>query len=93
MQNQKTDTKIELKWYEKKQGVKLSQKKKKVEGKLLRKEKRAHESDEISAKKTDTISSPKHAPSTALVADVVSSLFNPASLPNDSVPVITKSLF
>lgn len=90
MQNQKTDTKIELKWYEKKQGVKLSQKKKKVEGKLLRKEKRAHESDEISAKKTDTVSSPKHAPSTALVADVVSSLFNPASLPNDSVPVITK---
>ena len=35
MQNQKTDTKIELKWYEKKQGVKLSQKKKKVLQHLL----------------------------------------------------------
>ena len=92
MQNQKTDTKIELKWYEKKQGVKLSQKKKKVEGKLIRKEKRAQEE---SSKRNEHIDNVVSKTKTgrgqyALTAEVVSSLFNPASIPEESKPVITK---
>ncbi len=92
MQNQKTDAKIELKWYEKKQGVKLSQKKKKVEGKLIRKEKRAQEE---SSKRNEHIDNVVSKTKTsrgqyALTAEVVSSLFNPASIPEESKPVITK---
>ncbi|MCR5763021.1 MAG: small ribosomal subunit Rsm22 family protein [Treponema sp.] len=92
MQNQKTDTKIELKWYEKKQGVKFSQKKKKVEGKQIRKEKRAMESEinkDPASEKTFKSGDSKNVRH-AVEADVISSVFNPSLLPKDCLPIITK---
>ncbi len=92
MQNQKSDAKIELKWYEKKQGIKASQKKKKVEGKLLRKEKRAHEASHPKEQQADVRSTSHDARGAqrAIAADVVSSLFNPASIPADCASIVAK---
>lgn len=95
MQNENTENKIELKWYEKKQGVKLYQKKKKVEGKQQRKERRALEDTEKKSpadfpKENKTAYSNSKKLQKAVESKVQSSLFNPASIPEDAQPIIAK---
>ena len=94
---------IELKWYEKKQGISLQTKTKKVLGKLERKERRARGKTKDDTEKKDKAHSAKQGtaagqgkkkrpspPAPYVTAKEIDSLFRASSLPEDIKPLIAK---